>query len=204
LPDIDYLGFVAVGKKTPLLVRADDDDDRDVIRDRHGSEGVIFTTAADMPSLEALLEAHEVGFAFLQTPSPLADSPVVASPSVHLSWRDDARRRLSHALDDRERGDAIFHEDYAFIPALATDAVDGFLDRAFQLLDNSETTEDQWNDLLVEASRDVAALDPVTPATDEETEPSSTGPAPLFSTADLVLTRHRGALGGPPPLVRSR
>jgi hypothetical protein len=203
MSNVDYLGFVAVADKTPLLVRAEDDETRDLIRDRHGPQGVIFTEADDMPSLEALLQAHQVGYAFLEAPRPFADKPIVAAPASHLPWREDARRRLTHALDDRERGDAIFHEDYAFVPALWLDGLDRFLEHAYYLLEKADTSEDEWNKFLVESATEVAAFDPAVSTSKDDAGPAAPEPVPLFTLADLALTEQRGALGGPPPLARS-
>src|SRR6266545_1215909 len=103
MSSVDYLGFVAVKEKTPVLARANEDE-RKALRRQHGADAIIFTEAADMPALEALLEANQVGYAFLEMPAPLADAPVVAAPSSNLGWRDDARRRLRSAVDDAGKG----------------------------------------------------------------------------------------------------
>lgn len=201
MTSIDYLGFVAVGEKTPLLVHAEENE-RETVRALHGADGVIFTEAADMPSLEALLRANEVIYAVLQTPPPLADNPIVAAPSANLEWRQDAKRRLAQALDDREKGDAVFHEDYSFLPALNLETLDSTLERAHRLLDDPATTQEGWEAFLLAMSEAVASLDPdVVPA---ESDAPDVAPerAPYFSTTDLALTLHRGALGGPPPLAR--
>lgn len=201
---VDYLGFVAVKNQTPVLARANESD-RERLKRQHGAGGIIFTNAADMPTLEALLRAHEVGYAFLEAPAPLADSPVVAAPSPNLGWRDDARRRLRSAVDDIGKGDAVFHEDYSFVPALDTDGLDAFLAEAHTFLGREDTTEEGWDELLMSFAGRVAEGDPpVLVILDDRSvdDDDEEEPLPLLGFADLELDLGRGALGGPPPLVQ--
>lgn len=198
---VDYFGFTRVGQKTPLLVRAPEEK-RETLRERHGRDGVIFTEARDMPSLEALLEAHEVGYTVLQLPPPFADDEVVAAPS-HSDWRTDASTRLAAAVEDASNGDALFHENYAFIPALREEDLDHFLAQAHAMFGNDDTTEGDWQQLLFEAEQLVAGQDPPVLAALEDEPPVPNEIHPLLTTDDLRLTKGVGAIGGPPPLVHS-
>src|SRR4051812_22584865 len=91
---VDYLGFVKIGERTPLLVRADDAQ-REVLLGSSPRGDVIFTRAQDMPSLEDLLAVHAVEYAVLQLPIPFEGNADLA-PVEFADWKDAERARLAN------------------------------------------------------------------------------------------------------------
>jgi hypothetical protein len=197
---VDYLGFVKVGDRTPLLVRAPEEE-RDQVRKTHAREKVIFTQAQDMPSLEELLAAHEVDYAVLQLPAPLADDTAGAPTMASADWKQRAKARLDRAVEDAPKGDAIFEEDLSFVPALLSEDLDRFLDEAHAFLGRNDATEEAWNAFLLEADLRSALGDPPVLDNLEEGPIATEGPRPLFWVEDLGLQSSRGAIGGPRPLA---
>jgi hypothetical protein len=195
---VDYLGFVKVGERTPLLVRADDSEREKVLRSAPPG-GVIFTRAEDMPSLEDLLAAHAVDYAVLQLPLPLEGGGDLA-PLEIADWRDEARSRLIAHVEGAQRDEFVFDEDLSFVPSLAADALDAFLARADSELQRRDTSPAQWDAfLLAEDQRVVDDHATVEDASEEHEEDDA--PAPLFTTEHLRLNYSSGALGGPAPLA---
>jgi hypothetical protein len=199
--EVEYFGTVQVQGRTPLLARAGEDD-RDEIRRIH-SGGVIFTDSADMPSLEELLEAHQVDYAVLEPTAPSADDEFVEISTEPRDWRDAARQRLDFHVEAGDR-DELMDEEFAFIAALAGDELDDFLKRAHHMLGDGSSTEEAWTSFLesedaaVGAADSGSALPPLERAFESQPEDV---PAPLFSPAEIRLEFSRGAIGGPAPLV---
>jgi hypothetical protein len=201
MSSVEYLGFVKVGDRTRLLVRAPEEE-RDRVKEAHERDEVIFTRAKDMPSLEALLQAHQVDYAVLQLPPPLADGETTETGPDN-DWRTQASARLAQSVEQAVKGGAMLHEELSFIPALPADDLDDFLARAEKLLGLPGTTNADWNEFLLNQDRRVAAADPSSVVDSDEVAASEDGAAPLLTASDLSLAYTRGAIGGPRPLVDS-
>jgi hypothetical protein len=183
----------------PLIVRANADD-RERVR-REASGGVLFTEAADMPSLERLLQDHGVLYAVLEAAGPAVEEPVVPTENF-TGWRDEANERIAFNVGISQ-SDEVMDEDYVFLAALGSDALDRFLAQAHALLADQGTTEDAWMGFLdatassTDEAMDHTPLENTAPAEDL----AETLAPPMLSIADLEIEFTRGALGGPRPLV---
>jgi hypothetical protein len=200
---VEYLGFVqTTDGRSPVLARAGNATAREDAK-RENSGGVIFTEAQDMRSLEELLQAHEVAYAVLEAPWPAVDD-IGDMHGLSPDWREEARDRLAFNLEIASEDD-VMDEDYVFLAALSSDALDAFLERAYAALDKESTTEGDWGAFLEREAvvADESLAHRPLPAEKASPEPvSETGPV-LLSLADLQIAFTGGAMGGPRPLAEA-
>jgi hypothetical protein len=201
---IDYLGFVVAGEETRPLFRASEDEPPDRARvhvedRRRGDDRRIVTHAKDMRTLEELLEAHEVTYTVLQLPPPLTDDDLALMDAV-ADWRARLRAGIARTVEQTAIG-GVVAEDLSFIPALGADELDEFLAQSDEFLADPATTETDWNALVKEQERRIAASDPPVIAASEEPDAIEEERPPLLTIDDLTLRYDRGAIGGPRPLV---